>query len=116
MAVSTSNRVYLQRVVVHFGLPQDYVAIVLAAIRHYHTRNAHLRPFLEEDLQDVAVDLLLELGGGPWRNARGHLIHSGAAEGCATSRQRSGTASTLRHSRAPSEPLAHTTTYRGAAG
>lgn len=81
MAVSTANQAYIKLVVLHFGLPHDYVRIVLGAIRHYLSRNGHLRPFLEEDLQDLAVDLMLELGRGPWRNARGEAIDSGAAEG-----------------------------------
>ena len=81
MPVSTRNQRYIRLVVLHFGLPEDYVGIVLGAIRHYLARNAHLRPFLEEDLQDVAIDLMLELGRGPWRTARGKAIDSGAAEG-----------------------------------
>jgi DNA-directed RNA polymerase specialized sigma24 family protein len=81
MAVSARNQLYIQLVVLHFGLPKDYVAIVLGAIRHYQARNGHLRPFLEEDLQDVAIDLILELGRGPWRNARGQALDSGASEG-----------------------------------
>jgi len=81
MAVSARNRTYIELVVLHFGLPPDYVAIVLGAIQHYLSRNAHLRPFLEEDLQDLAIDLLRELGSGPWRNARGEPIDSGASEG-----------------------------------
>ncbi|MBA2564403.1 MAG: sigma-70 family RNA polymerase sigma factor [Gemmatimonadetes bacterium] len=81
MAVTLSNRAYIRLVVLHFGLPGDYVGIVLGAIRDYHARNGHLRPFLEEDLQDVAIDLILELGRGPWRNARGKAIDSGASEG-----------------------------------
>jgi DNA-directed RNA polymerase specialized sigma24 family protein len=81
MAVSTRNQTYIQLVVLHFGLPKDYVGIVLGAIRDYLSRNGHLRPFVEEDLQDLAIDLMLELGRGPWRNARGEAIDSGASEG-----------------------------------
>lgn len=81
MAVSIRNKAYIQLVVGHFGLPQDYVGIVLGAIRQYLARNEHRRPFLEEDLQDLAIDLMLELGGGPWRNARGETIDSGGSEG-----------------------------------
>jgi DNA-directed RNA polymerase specialized sigma24 family protein len=81
MAVSARNRTYIELVVLHFGLPRDYVGIVVGAIRDYLARNGHLRPFLEEDLQDVAIDLMLELGRGPWRNARGKPIDSGASEG-----------------------------------
>lgn len=81
MAVSARNRAYIQLAVLHFGLPPDYVGIVLGAIRHYLSRNGHLRPFLEEDLQDLAIDLMLELGRGPWRNGRGETIESGATEG-----------------------------------
>ena len=81
MPVSSANQAYLRLVVLHFGLPADYVGIVLGAIRQYLARNGHRRPFLEEDLQDVAVDLLLELGRGPWRNARGKRIEVGASEG-----------------------------------
>jgi DNA-directed RNA polymerase specialized sigma24 family protein len=81
MAVSARNRTYIQLVVLHFGLPQDYVGIVLGAIRYYLSRNDHLRPFLAEDLQDLAIDLLQELGRGPWRNARGEAIDSRASEG-----------------------------------
>jgi DNA-directed RNA polymerase specialized sigma24 family protein len=81
MPVSARNQSYIRLVVLHFGLPQDYVGIVLRAIRYYLSRNDHLRPFLEEDLQDLAVDLMLELGRGPWRNARGEPIESGGSEG-----------------------------------
>ena len=81
MAVSTRNQAYIELAVLHFGLPLDYVGIVLGAIRQYLSRNGHLRPFLEEDLQDLAIDLMLELGGGPWRNARGEPIDSAASEG-----------------------------------
>lgn len=81
MPVSARNQLYIKLVVLHFGLPRDYAGIVLSAIRHYLSRNGHLRPFLEEDLQDLAVDLILELGRGPWRNARGEPIDSGASEG-----------------------------------
>lgn len=81
MAVSAHNRIYIELVVIHFGLPPDYVGIVLGAIRHYLSRNDHLRPFLEEDLQDLAIDLMRELGRGPWRNAKGEPIDSGASEG-----------------------------------
>lgn len=81
MPVSARNREYLELVVLHVGLPGDYVGIVLGAIRLSLAGNAHRRPFLEEDLQDVAIDLLLELGGGPWRSARGLAIDSAAAEG-----------------------------------
>jgi DNA-directed RNA polymerase specialized sigma24 family protein len=81
MAVSARNRTYIELVVLHFGLPPDYVGIVLGAIRHYLSRNDHLRPFLEEELQDLAIDLMRELGRGPWRNARGEAIDSGGGEG-----------------------------------
>lgn len=81
MAVTRANQCYIQLVVLHFGLPLDYVGIVVGTIEQYQSRNGHLRPFLEEDLQDVAIDLLLELGRGPWRNARGQAIDSGASEG-----------------------------------
>jgi hypothetical protein len=81
MPVSSQNQAYIDLVVRHFGLPGDYVGIVLGAIRHYLDRNGHLRPFLEEDLQDIAIDLMLELGSGPWLNARGKPIDSGRAEG-----------------------------------
>jgi DNA-directed RNA polymerase specialized sigma24 family protein len=81
MAVSVRNQTYIKLVVLHFGLPADYVGIVLGAIRQYLSGNAHLRPFLEEDLQDLAIDLMLELGRGPWRNARGEPIDSSASEG-----------------------------------
>jgi DNA-directed RNA polymerase specialized sigma24 family protein len=81
MPITSSNQGYIRLVVLHFGLPLDYVGIVLSAIRHYQDRNGHLRPFLEEDLQDVAIDLMLELGRGPWLNARGQTIDSERAEG-----------------------------------
>jgi DNA-directed RNA polymerase specialized sigma24 family protein len=81
MQVSARNQTYIRLAVLHFGLPPDYVGIVLGAIRHSLSRNGHLRPFLEEDLQDLAIDLILELGRGPWRNARGEPIDSGGSEG-----------------------------------
>ena len=81
MALSTANRAYIECLVLHFGLPSDYVGIVVRAIRQYSTRNGHLRPFLEEDLQDVAVDLMFELGRGPWRTARGRAVDSSGSEG-----------------------------------
>lgn len=81
MPVSAPNREYLELAVRHFGLPGDYVGIVLGAIRRSLAGNGHRRPFLEEDLQDVAIDLLLELGSGPWRNARGLAIDCTATEG-----------------------------------
>ena len=81
MPLSTANRDYIECLVVHFGLPTDYVGIVVRAIRQYSARNGHLRPFLEEDLQDVAVDLMLELGRGPWRTARGRAVDSAGADG-----------------------------------
>ncbi len=81
MALSTQNQNYIRLAVLHFGLPPDYAAIVLGAIRYYLSRNAHRRPYLEEDLQDLAIDLMLELGSGPWRNSRGEAIDSAASEG-----------------------------------